>query len=219
MAMRAYITTKQGKRQKSPEYQAYTNAKDRCNNPANPRYPRYGGRGIEFRFASFEEFLDALKTPDNPCGLRPEGEDAEGNRLFSLGRIDNDWHYGVRESGLSNIRWTTKEQQLSGRKWGGYLPSALRNSAPIVVIYTRHRKSCPFAGQESYATCGCRKWLRWSVTTEAGCAQHRIPARTSSLSSANVKRRQVQASVKNQWSRKKAVNSLTQPPYEQEKTQ
>src|ERR1035437_3678481 len=165
MAMRAYITTKQGKRQKRPEYQAYTNAKDRCDNSANPRYPRYGGRGIEFRFGSFEEFLDALKTPDNPSGLRPEGEDAEGNPLFSLGRIDNDWHYGVRDNGVSNIRWATKEQQLSTRKWGGYLPSALRHSAPIVVMYTRHSDSCPFDGQESHTACGCRKWLRWSITT------------------------------------------------------
>ena len=219
MAMRAYITTKQGKRQKRPEYQAYTNAKDRCANPANPRYPRYGGRGIEFRFGSFEEFLDALKTPDNPSGLRPEGEDAEGNPLFSLGRIDNDWHYGVRDNGASNIRWATKEQQLSTRKWGGSLPSALREAPPIVVIYTRHRESCPFVGQESYTACGCRKWLRWSVTTETGCVQHRIPTRTSSLSSAEAKRQQVQVSVENQWSRKKAADSLAQPPYEQEKTQ
>src|SRR5437879_3897509 len=40
----------------TPEYQAYVNAKARCNNPNMPNYPYYGGRSIKFHFTSFEEF-------------------------------------------------------------------------------------------------------------------------------------------------------------------
>lgn len=199
MAMRAYITTEQGKSRPRPEYAIYHAAKQRCTNSSDRRYSRYGGRGIEFRFPSFETFLDALKTPDNPNGLRPEGVDAKGKALYSLDRINNDGHY---EKG--NVRWATKRQQLSTRE-----PSfgALRKSAPIVVIYTRHKPSCPLRGQEDIPD-GCQKWLRWSVTTETGNVQHRIPTKTSSLALAEVKRQQVQNSVENQWSNKKHPASV-----------
>lgn len=59
----------------TPEYQAYRHAIDRCNNERSTKYPDYGGRGIEFRFTSFEEFLAEL-------GPRPDGKslDAFGPR-------------------------------------------------------------------------------------------------------------------------------------------
>jgi hypothetical protein len=95
----------------TPEYGAYQDAKQRCTNPNIKSYENYGGRGIEFRFASFEEFLEALKTPDNPTGLRPVGELENGRALYSLDRIDNDGHY---ERG--NIRWATKPQQQQNRR-------------------------------------------------------------------------------------------------------
>jgi hypothetical protein len=74
------------------EYKAFRSAKQRCVNPKVASYPRYGGRGIEFRFTSFQQFLDEL-------GPRPSKE-------YSLDRIDNDGHY---EPG--NVRWATQIQQ------------------------------------------------------------------------------------------------------------
>lgn len=81
-----------GKRRRA-EYRAYHHAKNRCNNPKDKGYKYYGGRGIEFRFTSFEEFIAHI-------GPRPSPK-------HSLDRIDNDGHY---EPG--NVRWATKEEQM-----------------------------------------------------------------------------------------------------------
>ena len=70
------------------EYAAFYDAKYRCTNPNVKRYPDYGGRGIEFRFETFEQFIAEM-------GPRPDG--------YQLDRIDNDGHY---EPG--NVRWTTR---------------------------------------------------------------------------------------------------------------
>ncbi len=70
----------------TPEYVAFAHAKDRCNNPNDKRYKDYGGRGIEFRFNSFEEFFAEV-------GLRPEEK-------TKIDRIDVNGHY---EKG--NLRW------------------------------------------------------------------------------------------------------------------
>ena len=61
----------------TPEYAAYVGAKIRCQNPKNPQWPNYGGRGIEFRFPSFAVFRGHL-------GRRP--------RRRVLGRINGDGH-------------------------------------------------------------------------------------------------------------------------------
>ena len=80
----------------TPEYTAFSNAKNRCTNPNFDFWKDYGGRGIEFRLASFEEFFAHI-------GSRPTPE-------HSLDRIDNDGHYEV-----GNIRWATREEQLANR--------------------------------------------------------------------------------------------------------
>ena len=85
-------------RKATPEYSAYRNAKSRCTNERAVQFPYYGGRGIEFRFNSFQEFL-------NDIGLRP-------SQNHSLDRIDVNGHYEV-----GNIRWATKsEQQFNVRR-------------------------------------------------------------------------------------------------------
>lgn len=74
------------------EYRSMKNAISRCNNPKNQDYHLYGGRGIEFRFGSFREFMSHV-------GPRPAGK--------SLDRINPDGHY---EPG--NVRWATQAEQV-----------------------------------------------------------------------------------------------------------
>lgn len=85
----------------TPEYQAYCSAKRRCENPNVKEYANYGGRGIEFRFDSYKEFLEAV-------GRRSSSE-------YSLDRINVNGHY---EKG--NLRWTdrvTQQRNTRNNKW------------------------------------------------------------------------------------------------------
>lgn len=68
-------------------YHSYAATKGRCTNPRHPEFARYGGRGIKFLYASFEQFFADLGEP--PKGTR-------------LARIDRDGNY---EPG--NCRWGT----------------------------------------------------------------------------------------------------------------
>jgi hypothetical protein len=79
-----------------PEYHAWESARQRCTNSRNPAFKNYGGRGIQFLFRSFEEFLEEL-------GLRPVG--------MTLDRIDNQGHYEY-----GNVRWTTRLVQNSNKR-------------------------------------------------------------------------------------------------------
>lgn len=72
-------------------FDSYSGAKGRCTNPKDAAWCDYGGRGIKFKFSSFDEFFDHL-------GPRPFRK--------SIDRIDNDGHY---EPG--NVRWATQTEQ------------------------------------------------------------------------------------------------------------
>lgn len=83
----------------SPEYTSWVGMKGRCLNPANPKYERYGGRGISVcdRWRdSFEAFLEDM-------GHRP-------SPAHSIDRRDNDGNY---EPG--NCRWATPVEQQRNR--------------------------------------------------------------------------------------------------------
>jgi hypothetical protein len=80
-----------------PELNIYYAARQRCTNPHNKDYKDYGGRGIEFRFQSFEKFLEEV-------GPRPSPE-------LTLDRRDVNGHY---ECG--NLRWATPTEQAHNRR-------------------------------------------------------------------------------------------------------
>lgn len=74
------------------EYEAYRGAKNRCNNPNEPAYTNYGGRGIRFEFKDFEEWYAVL-------GPKPGSE-------YSVDRIDVNQGYRP-----GNVRWATRQEQ------------------------------------------------------------------------------------------------------------
>jgi len=100
------------------EYRSYSHAKTRCNNPNAQRYEDWGGRGIEFRFKSFEDFLATV-------GRRPSAQ-------HSLDRIDPNGHY---EAG--NVRWATPKEQSRNTRRNHYVTinSERKCIAEWCVIY------------------------------------------------------------------------------------
>jgi hypothetical protein len=84
----------------TPEYKAWQEAKNRCFNPRNKRYSRYGGCGITM-FPAWVGDFGAFLRYIGPRPVQPLGK-----REFSLDRIDNDGNY---EPG--NVRWDTAKEQ------------------------------------------------------------------------------------------------------------
>jgi hypothetical protein len=79
-------------------YQAWKSMLNRCLNPSNVDWTRYGGRGITVcrRWHRFENFFaDMASCPDG----------------LTLDRINNEGDY---EPG--NCRWTTRQQQVWNRR-------------------------------------------------------------------------------------------------------
>lgn len=80
--------------------QVYSDIKCRCDNPSCGSYVNYGGRGIQNRFGSSDEFVDYVV---NELQIDPQG--------LQIDRINNDGHY---EKG--NIRFVTAKKNLNNRR-------------------------------------------------------------------------------------------------------
>ena len=83
---------------KTPTWKCWSSMRERCRNPKNKAFERYGARGITVceRWEIFENFLDDM-------GQRP-------SLKHSIDRIDNERGY---EPG--NCRWATAKEQSANR--------------------------------------------------------------------------------------------------------
>ena len=81
----------------------YSHIKQRCSNPTCEKYKNYGGRGIENKFKTVQDFLNYVIN---------ELEITNINQIkgLDMDRINNDGHY---EPG--NIRFVTHKENCNNR--------------------------------------------------------------------------------------------------------
>lgn len=90
-------------------YESYHCMVQRCTNPSNSGYPRYGGRGIKIcdRWLGKSGYENFYKD----MGERPKGKYPSGRPLYSLDRIDVNGDYCPE-----NCRWATASVQSKNRR-------------------------------------------------------------------------------------------------------
>lgn len=119
-------------------YNRWKGIVQRCTDPKSTRWPRYGGRGIENRFDSYEAFKAWALANGFAPGL-------------TIDRIDVDGHYEPR-----NCRWIAAAEQQANTtrsvriEWRGETLHASEWARRLGCSYTtvlrRHRAGRPIDG-------------------------------------------------------------------------
>lgn len=109
---------KQYQEQRHPDYSVWTGMGQRCNNPNDEHYHRYGGRGITRckRWDSFELFLQDM-------GSRPEPR-----HLYSIERKDVNGNYEP-----DNCKWATAKEQQNNKRSNKTYRLTISDDSPIYL--------------------------------------------------------------------------------------
>lgn len=111
----------------TPEYGAWRDMLQRCNNPSNASYFRYGGRGISV----CNRWQDSFMNFWNDMGPRPEGK-------FSIERKNNNGNYTPK-----NCHWVPMFQQAANtrknRRIDGVIQSHVARNLGVTLTCIRRR--------------------------------------------------------------------------------
>jgi hypothetical protein len=117
-----------------PLFRTHANMRERCNNPKNPSYPRYGGRGIRV-CSRWDSYDPGFKNFLEDMGERPKG--------MTLDRRDNNKGYCK-----SNCRWATHHEQARNTRINLIPGRSLRAEALAAGVnpttaYDRYHQNLP----------------------------------------------------------------------------
>jgi hypothetical protein len=106
----------------------HSNMHQRCENPKDPSYPYYGGRGVKVS-KRWKHVATFIKDLLEDIGPRPGGVTSAGLSLYQLDRFpdrEGDYRRG-------NVRWATIQQNQANKR-----PPRQKEVAPMFTNSSSH---------------------------------------------------------------------------------